>query len=326
MGGFRLRDREGRLYIITGKHINFLVRHRYIGLPKITLLQINDRSKSDSLAKFLAVGQVGWLAVQVVARAIQKLETTSLEITTLSFVVCTLGSFIAWYRKPYDVQTFVEIEMPDYAIADIQLQFVDKDGRQRDLVQEYAAAHPLKVVRNDHGQLVAPYTPLTIIDDGLPTYTDSFTDQVRHLWGSKPYDPNRIRNDRLPILEKQVTAVVALVTLLYAALHVAAWDIPLPTATEQLLWRIASVILVVCVIFWFFMDHFQEYLAHRRTKKGMAPEGTVVPWWRIPASLILTIVYSICRLYVIVESFTALRLMPASAYTQVDWGKWIPHI
>ena len=95
----------------TAKQINHLVRKRYIDIPKITTLEINDRSKSDSLAKFLAIMQVGWLAVHVVARTIQHLETTTLEVTTLSFVVCTLGSFIAWYRKPYDVQIFIILEI-----------------------------------------------------------------------------------------------------------------------------------------------------------------------------------------------------------------------
>jgi hypothetical protein len=53
MGGFRLRDRTGRIFLIGGPHINYLVRKQYIGLPNVSTLEINDRSKSDSLAKFL---------------------------------------------------------------------------------------------------------------------------------------------------------------------------------------------------------------------------------------------------------------------------------
>ncbi|KIW99630.1 uncharacterized protein Z518_11043 [Rhinocladiella mackenziei CBS 650.93] len=326
MGGFRLRDSTGAVFIITAKHVNHLVRKRYIELPRITTIEINDRSKSDSLAKFLAIMQVGWLAVQVIARAIQKLETTTLEITTLSFVVCTLGSFIAWYRKPYDVQTFVVLDMPDQSIEDIDLTYTEKGGKHRNLLEEYMAAHPKAHVVDVNGHLLAPYTKLTIIDDMLPTYTSAFTDRYRHLWGSKPYNSHRIRNDRLPIMEKEVTAVVAVTTLAYAGLHAAAWNIPLATDIEQLLWRISSIVMIICCVAWFFMDHFEEYLSHRRTKKGRVGDGEIVPWWRIPASIVVAIAYSACRLYVLVESFLALRSMPKSAYEQVDWGRWVPHI
>ncbi|ETI21788.1 hypothetical protein G647_05857 [Cladophialophora carrionii CBS 160.54] len=326
MGGFRLRDRTGAVHIITAKHINYLVQGKYIDLPKITPLEINDRSKSDSLAKFLAIMQVGWLAVQVVARTIQKLETTTLEITTLSFVVCTLGTFIAWYRKPYDVQTFVILEMPDHAIEDIDLKLTRRsDGTERDLLKEYVAGHQTSKVVDDNGNLLAPYNRLTIIDDGLPTFTASFTDVYGHVWGRRPYDANRIRNDRLPVMEKPVTLVCAITTVAYAGLHIAAWNIPLATDIEQLLWRVSALAMMGCVFAWFFMDHFEEFLARRRSKKGQVT-GVIVPWWRIPASIVVTIVYSLCRLYVLVESFVALRKMPPSAYQQVDWGRWVPHI
>lgn len=326
MGGFRLKDSTGKIYIVNAKHINHLVRKRYIDLPKITPLEINDRSKSDSLAKFLALLQVGWLAIEVIARTIQNLETTSLEITTLSFVVCTLGTFIAWYRKPYDVQTFIVLDMPGCAIDEIDLTFTERDGTERDLLQEYIAGHQTIRVVDEEGNLVAPFDKLAIIDDGLPTFTASFTDVHGKYWGRKPYYPDRIRNDRLPVMEKAVTAVCALATIGYAALHISAWNIPLATHIEQLLWRIASLVMLACVFAWFFMDHFQEYLLHRKRKKGKVIDGVIVPWWRIPASIVVAVVYGLCRLYVLVESFVALRKMPASAYEQVDWGKWVPHL
>lgn len=214
MGGFRLKEHGNPIpYLINGKHINYLVRKGYIDLPTITTLEINDRSESDSLAKFLAIMQVGWHAVQVIARAIQKLETTLLEITTISFVVCTMGSFIAWYRKPYDVQTYTLLEMKHgYTVDDIDLTFKDpKDpGKHRNLYEEYQSTHPSNKCKilDERGQLVAPHTKLDIIDDGEPTFTGAFTDKYRKYWGGKGRNPNRIRNDRLPMMEHQVTFVV----------------------------------------------------------------------------------------------------------------------
>jgi hypothetical protein len=328
MGGWRLQDSTGKFYIINGKHINHLVRQRYILLPDVTTLQINDQSKSDSLAKFLAVLQITWLAIQVIARVAQGLESTSLEVTTLSFVVCTLGTFAAWYRKPYDVQTFRILHMRDHSVEDIDLKYIIEEDMEHDLLQEYLGKHKTKrhEIVDENNDLLSPYTKLTIIDDGSPTFTDSFTDLYGHIWGRKPYDPKRIRNDRLPIMPWPFTVACAFITLGYAALHLAAWNIPLPTKAEHIIWRIASSVMTGSVFAWFGMDHLEQYLALRREKKGIPSTGRVVPWWRIPASIVVAVVYGLSRIYVIVESFAALRLMPASVYQQVDWGKWVPHI
>jgi len=307
MGGFRLKEQGNpKPYIINAKHINHLVRKGYIDLPMITTLEINDRSKSDSLAKFLAIMQVGWLAVQVVARAIQKLETTTLEITTLSFVVCTMGSFIAWYRKPYDVQTFTVLELKNHhTVSDIDLTFLDK-GQHRNLLEEYQATHPNAHVVDASGRLLPPYTRLDIIDDGEPTFTTNFTDRYGPLWGRKPRDPNRIRNDRLPLLEKGVTLVAGFVTFGYAGLHAAAWNIPLATHVEQLLWRISSVVMLGCCVAWFGMDHIQEYSIRKKQRQGIVDQDALIPWWRVPASIAVAFAYGLCRMYVLIESFLAI--------------------
>ncbi|KAK5455078.1 hypothetical protein LTS15_005798 [Exophiala xenobiotica] len=328
MGGFRLKEQGNpKPYIVNAKHINYLVLKGYIDLPTITTLEINDRSKSDSLAKFLAVVQCGWLAVQVVARPIQKLETTSLEITTLSFVLCTMGSFTAWYRKPYDVQTSTVLEMKNHlTVSDIDLTFLDK-GQHRDLLKEYQATHPNAHVVDASGRLLPPYTKLDIIDDGEPTLNRNFNARHRHLWGGKPRDPNRIRNDRLPLLEVHITLMAGLVTFGYAGLHAAAWNIPLATHIEQLLWRISSIVMLGCCAAWFGMDHIQEYNMRRRERRqGVDDYDSLIPWWRPWASIAVAFAYSFCRIYILVESFLALRWMPISSYQQVDWGKWVPHV
>jgi hypothetical protein len=269
--------------------------------------------------------QVGWLAIQVIARAIQHLEVTLLEVTTLSFVICAIGTFAAWYRKPYDVQTYILLET-EIAVEDVDLRFTDKDGNQRDLLQNYRAAHHSSNVVDDQGKHVPPYSKLAMIDDGLPTYTSAFTDLYGDYWGRKPYDPDRIRNDRLPVMEKHVTVICALTTAAYAGLHISAWNVPLATHIEQLLWRISALAMMGCVVAWFSMDHFEEYLAYRHAKREGTNKRYNMVWWRVPASIVVALVYGFSRGYILIESFLALRRMPASAYQQVNWGRWVPHI
>jgi H+/Cl- antiporter ClcA len=121
--------------------------------------------------------------------------------------------------------------------------------------------------------------------------------------------------------------MAGLVTFGYAGLHAAAWNIPLATHIEQLLWRVSSVVMLGCCVAWFGMDHIQGYKIRRRQRReGIDDYDALIPWWRVPASIAVAIAYGLCRMYVLIESFLALRWMPISTYQQVDWGKWVPHI
>jgi hypothetical protein len=73
------------------------------------------------------------------------------------------------------------------------------------------------------------------------------------------------------------TVACAFIILGYAALHLAAWNIPLPTKTEHIVWRVTSLIMTGNVFAWFGMDHLEQWLAHRRVKKGIPSTGQVVP-------------------------------------------------
>lgn len=70
---------------------------------------IKDRSKADSIAKLLASVQAGYMALQLIGRAIDGLPVTELEVNTLGHVMCALIMFFFWMRKPLDVRDPVVI-------------------------------------------------------------------------------------------------------------------------------------------------------------------------------------------------------------------------
>jgi hypothetical protein len=71
---------------------------REIKLPRNS--EIEDKSKSDWIAKSIVLIQTLWFIIQCVARGRQHLILTELEIVTLSYTVVNIGIFLAWLDKP----------------------------------------------------------------------------------------------------------------------------------------------------------------------------------------------------------------------------------
>ncbi|KAF2267305.1 hypothetical protein CC78DRAFT_457383 [Lojkania enalia] len=107
MGGFKLQvGEQTQLQNLTNDATKlwWMVKEGHVPVPEISKDELMDRSKEDSLAKAIAVLQAGWLLVQCIARAVQGLPITTLELTTMAFVFCTTISYAAWWKKPKDVQ------------------------------------------------------------------------------------------------------------------------------------------------------------------------------------------------------------------------------
>lgn len=74
-----------------------------IDFPSISKAEINDRSKSDLLNKAIASMQITWFIIQVIARLIQGLSISQLELTTTALAVINVTMYFFWLQKPFDV-------------------------------------------------------------------------------------------------------------------------------------------------------------------------------------------------------------------------------
>ncbi|KAM0562393.1 hypothetical protein ACHAPJ_002083 [Fusarium lateritium] len=72
-------------------------------LPDIDPLDIKDKSKADSLAKFIVLLQATWFLVQTLARIAQSLPISLLEVNTIGHVLCALVIYLLWWHKPREV-------------------------------------------------------------------------------------------------------------------------------------------------------------------------------------------------------------------------------
>ena len=71
--------------------------------------EIKDRGKSDWLAKSLVLLQTSWFVMQCIARAIEHLPVTHLEIVTLAYAAMNFVIYIFWWNKPLNVNRPVRV-------------------------------------------------------------------------------------------------------------------------------------------------------------------------------------------------------------------------
>ena len=74
-----------------------------------TKAEIEDKGKSDWLAKSLALLQTLWFVMQCIARAIEHLPVTHLEIVTLAYAAMNFVIYIFWWNKPLNVNRPVRV-------------------------------------------------------------------------------------------------------------------------------------------------------------------------------------------------------------------------
>jgi hypothetical protein len=88
---------------ITIEGFEYMLKMRDHLIPDISREYIQDKSKSDSLAKLLTCWQAGYFCIQCVFRLSQQLSVTLLELNVLAHAVCALALFAIWSNKPRDV-------------------------------------------------------------------------------------------------------------------------------------------------------------------------------------------------------------------------------
>lgn len=72
-------------------------------IPDISVQQIRDKSKADSLTKTLVCLQAVWFCVQCFSRLAYGLPLSLLELNTFAHALCALITYGLWWNKPFDV-------------------------------------------------------------------------------------------------------------------------------------------------------------------------------------------------------------------------------
>jgi hypothetical protein len=255
--------------------------------PDITEEEIEDKSKNDALAKTIVLLQLGTFGARVVARIINKLPITELEVATSAYVVITTITYIVWWKKPYNAERYVPATLRPHARGkNFALRYMK--GR-RDLratlmnvvTGQFSAANITKMNR----------VPTMFVGKTQDTTPDNLTFKLQCIFG-----------------------------IVFGGMHVACWNFPFPTVYEQWAWRASAIAITWVPLTAPGTVIIIPVLPYAESWWGKTL-GHIVYW---SYAILTPAIYVLARLVLIGLSFYTLRALPNDAFEEVKWTAYLP--
>jgi len=359
MGGFILQPRistsgsaqeDWTPFPLDAEQVHYLVVNKYIpystvGPPGLKIEDIEDRNKVDGLVRLITVLQILWFVVGAIGRAFQHLEVTILELATIGFIVCTLGTSFFWRHKPMDFGHALVIRPEKATLQEILI-----DAGQQ--AQRPYRRTPLDFVGMEQWSW----------DIYWAYWLGTLTKFLGINFHSRKRPMKKIPDDYFPLLTKSSMVILFFFQTGYASVHIGGWNFHFPTEIEKQMWHITTLgIIAAMLAYW--IIHFYTYAipAALRERRGEPPVENLysnydtkkpksgflsrmryglgrlknnsyphdptldIPFRALIPILMCVVVYCFCRAFVILESFINLRALPPSAYVCVQWSDFFPH-
>ena len=256
--------------------------------------EIEDKGKSDWFAKSLVLLQTSWFVMQFLARAIERLPVTHLEIVTLAYTAINFVIYIFWWNKPFNVNRPVRVFRKSDPGA-TQLQAREPISETWECTWKAI----LKRLSSIHG-LIAGVQDRNVDLSG--------EDRVPMFWANSLVDD--------PV---SPDLIVLGVGVCFGAIHCISWGFSLPTHMELLMWRVSCIAITaipICITLGFLL--------------GVSLITMYSGMFVIPVLVFSLfsggILYILARAVTLVLAFTSLRELPPGAYETVHWTTFIPHV
>jgi hypothetical protein len=206
-----------RYWALSAEQLGYLIPE-IIDSPEVPTCHLRALNRGDGLVKVLALVQVTYLIVQLVARKIAGLPSAQLEIGALAFCASSFITYTLYWDRPQGVES-IQILKPKCALSKDEIMTVAKRGPL------FLWTHP----RLDH-DFKKLYDVAPIPNDGLQTTPDPKSSGLpMALWNLSGKNG-----------EKIVLAIGAFFGgSLFGGLHCLAWNFHFPAYGEALAWRVA---------------------------------------------------------------------------------------
>ncbi|KAJ7608727.1 hypothetical protein FB45DRAFT_805901 [Roridomyces roridus] len=249
---------------------------------------IKDKGKGDTFSKGVALVQVLWFTTHCLARVHQHLAVTELEVATMGFAVMNVFTWILWWDKPLGVERQIVVGPPQRLLPCKKLPF--------------SVSLPMVFFGTESIASCGAQGLTSVPDFWSPTTSESV--DLSHVVG--------------------IGIMPLLTGAIFGAIHCAAWRDDFPTTAEVWIWRVSSLVIVSMPVAWssVLLIGGPGLLSDRRVFDGHRH-------FTIAAGSLFVLfasLYPVARLFLLVLPFTALRSLPPSAFVDVDWDSYIPHL
>ncbi|KAG0692337.1 hypothetical protein DFH29DRAFT_970169 [Suillus ampliporus] len=290
MGGFMLYVNGNPRGTLTPEELLRFVHEGYVDMPVITEADIEDRSKGDGLSKAIAILQLAWFILQLVARYTQNLPMTLLEIDTLAVAALTCVPYGLWWKKPKNV------------------------GRPYAVHWKTTAFPP--------SNLAYDKTDLSLSDGGWLFYL--VYPFVSVMGFGSPPSPHAVYSRRVPTLggygkyHGEVTLLVGCFSgIVFGGIHCLGWNFSFQKHVEQILWHWASLAIVCASLYIYLMFCYWSWLTSINDCNAYFLFFTIS---------ISSLIYAAARFTLIVLMIQSLRSLPPGVYDTVAWISFVPHL
>ncbi|TFK50292.1 hypothetical protein OE88DRAFT_1631560 [Heliocybe sulcata] len=314
MGGF-LPLLSTPVHRDTGVHAAPSLDISTLPFPDITSREIQDRSKGDWFSKGAAILQTSWFLVQCIARRIQRLTLTELELATCAFAVLNAVVYGLWWNKPKAVDCLYAIRR---TIRSLSIDLTGSDARAS---RDPQASSPgrLEKRRGTLRKLSWSNPKKIIVATVDRTWRfaccwDEHDDWYTHV---NPYYSGHGGDEG-----RALTLIAFASSSAFGAVHCIGWAFEFPSHTQQILWRSCSLAITCLPLLT---------VSILVVSKGIRPSR---PRWlrHVLSGLIMCIIvaelpiYVAARITLLTIAFLSLSSLPADAYRTVSWTNYIPHI
>lgn len=125
MGVFVVRTSDGVTWPLDANQLYYLIDQGWIKESVVSAQiilkrgDIDDRNKQNTLVRVFSIAQILWFLISCAARLYQRLPLTTLELTTVGFIVTTVGVAILWFNnQPAGIETQQIIEL-EVSVSDL---------------------------------------------------------------------------------------------------------------------------------------------------------------------------------------------------------------
>ncbi|KAK0229392.1 hypothetical protein EDD85DRAFT_776670 [Armillaria nabsnona] len=190
---------------------------------------IEDKSKGDALSKTFSILQISWFIVQCIARAIQHLPITLLEMTALSFASLSIITYLLWWYKPLNVKYQISLDgsewkpMPPTNDSEEFVSLVNPSWA------EWATRR---------WGLFIEWIAHTTLGGSTDEYYENIGDGAFRFYSGTEEE-----------LSKRFMTMVG-VGSLFGAFHCVAWSFYFPSHAEMVLWRFSSIAVLIGLFTW----------------------------------------------------------------------------